>query len=297
MKRMTMLMSAWLAGAACLAPAETPAPSAALPLTPVVVKSPRVNLRAKPSADAEPLGKVAEGAILQAKAFREEWVEVVPPETVELWVHRDFVKDQVVTAEKLSIRTGRSINHSVVGAMARGEKLTVLGEAQDWLRIAPSPAASAWVSRKLVEMQLPGPGDKAVVAEVSAKPLPPVAISALATTATASGAVLTGAGVEAAAFIPEDVKSALIPLDGQGKAVQLEGVLRLVGFGFRHPSRFRLVRLSGRSVETICYVRGNSDQLNGLLDQLLRVQGRQYFVSGADYPVLVPERISPRAAP
>ena len=103
--------------------------------------------------------------------------------------------------------------------------------------------------------------------------------------------------VEPAPYIPEDVKSALVPLEGQGKAVQMEGVLRVVGFGFRHPSRFRLVRLNGRSVETLCYVRGNADQLNGLLDQLLRIQGRQYFVSGADYPVLVPERISPRAAP
>ncbi len=299
MKRMTnLLLSVWLAGLAWPAAAE-PAPAGPTPsLTPVVVKNARVVLRAKPGADAEPAGKVTEGTVLQAKSIREDWVEVVPPEWVELWVHRDFVKDQVVTAEKLSIRTGRSINHSVVGSMVRGEKLSVVSEQQDWLRIAPTPAASVWVSRKLVEVQLSGAAEKPVAVEPAAPPAPlsaPVAISALTTQAQPVGVVASAAGP---AYIPEDIKSALVPLEGQGKAVLQEGVLRLVGFSFRQqPSRYRLVRLNGRSVETLCYVRGNTDQLNGLLEQPLRVQGRQYFVHGADYPVLVPDRISPRAAP
>jgi SH3-like domain-containing protein len=300
MKRTKILLGLWLAGTvAVAAEPAAPAPAAGTALTPVLVKGSRVNLRAKPSADAEPVGKSTEGAVLQAKSVREEWVELVPPESVELWVHRDFVKDGVVTAEKLYIRTGRSINHSVVGTMVRGEKISVIGEQQDWLRIAPTPAASVWITRKLVEVQAPAVPDKAAVTGGGLKPLPPpVAISAVATNATVAVAMPTGAVVAATAFIPEDIQNALIPLEGQGKMVQVEGVLRVIGFSFtRQPSRFRLVRLSGRSVETLCYVRGNSDQLNGLLDQLLRIQGRQYFVSSADYPVLVPERISPRAAP
>ena len=170
MKRMKILLGVWLAGAASLLAAELAPIAVTQALQPVVVKTARVNLRAKPSPDAEPVGKVAEGAILQAKAFHEEWVEVVPPESVELWVHRDFVKDQVVTAEKLSIRTGRSINHSVVGSMVRGEKISVVSEQQDWLRIAPTPAASVWVSRKLVELQLPGDTGKPAAPETPTKP-------------------------------------------------------------------------------------------------------------------------------
>ncbi len=297
---MKFLLALWMLVAVGVAAEPLVATPAAAPvLTPVVVKGTRVNLRAKPSADAEPVGKAAEGVVLQAKSVREEWIELVPPESVELWVHRDFVKDGVVTAEKLYIRTGRSINHSVVGTMVRGEKIAVVGEQQDWLRIAPTPAASVWITRKLVEVQAPAVPEKIAVLDGTAKPLPPpVAISAVATNAGASVAVPAGAVATAATFIPEDIQNALIPLEGQGKVVQVEGVLRVIGFSFtRQPSRFRLVRLSGRSVETLCYVRGNSDQLNGLLDQLLRIQGRQYFISGADYPVLVPERISPRAAP
>lgn len=290
---------AMLLGAAALADATETAVSNPEPtLTPVVVHGARVNLRAKPAADAEPVGKVAEGAVLQAKSFRDDWVEVVPPESVELWVHRDFVKDQTVTAEKLYIRTGRSINHSVVGTMARGEHLTVRGEFQDWLKIAPSPAASLWVSRKLVELQT-APPVKAAEAGPALPPPPPVAITVTETnapTATAGALEQTVAPV-AGDFLPADIKTSLVPLEGQGKVVQLEGVLRVVGFGFRQPSRYRLVRLEGRSVATLCYVRGNSEQLNSLLDQRLLIQGRQYWVHGADYPVIIPERISPRAAP
>lgn len=299
MSWMRKIWGLWLVAVTLEAGAEPVTPVPEPTLTAVVVKGARVNLRAKPAADAEPVGKASEGAVLQAKTFRDEWVEVVPPESVELWVHRDFVKDQVVTAEKLYIRTGRNINHSVVGTMLRGEKLSVLNEMQDWLRIAPTTAASVWVSRKLVELQMPGTSAAATAPTDSvAKPLPPpVAISAVASNAVAPVSVPTGAVVAAQAFIPDDIKSALVPLDGQGKQVEMEGVLRVVGFGFRQPSRFRLVRLNGRSVDTLCYVRGNSDQLNGLLDQLLRIMGRQYFVNGADYPVLVPERISPRTAP
>ena len=257
-------------------------------LTPVIVHGVRVNLRAKPAADAEPVGKAAEGSVLQAKAVRDDWVEVIPPESVELWVHRDFVKDQTVTAEKLYIRTGRSINHSIVGTMVRGEKLTVRGEFQDWLKIAPTPAASLWVSRKLVEVQTNAPPPVAIE---PAKPLPaPVAMIAMDTNA----APLVASNV-ATLYVPTDLK--LVPLEGQGKVVQVEGELRVVGFGFRHPSRYRLVRLNGRSVETLCYIRGNSEQLNSLLDQFLRIQGRQYWVNGVDYPVIIPERITPRATP
>ena len=288
-----------LAGGAMLASAtesNVPEPT----LTPVVVHGTRVNLRAKPAADAEPVSKVAEGVVLQAKSFREDWVEVVPPESVELWVHRDFVKDQTVTAEKLYIRTGRSINHSVVGTMARGEHVTVRGEFQDWIRIAPSPAVSLWVSRKLVEVQ-PSTPEAAAKSPAAKPPPPPTAITAVesnATSATVAAVTSTPAVASAPSdFLPADIKANLVPLEGQGKVVQMEGVLRVVGFGFRHPSRYRLVRLQGRSVETLCYVRGNSEQLSTLLDQFLRIQGRQYWVSGADYPVIIPERISPRTTP
>jgi len=93
--------------------------------------------------------------------------------------------------------------------------------------------------------------------------------------------------------VPEDLK--LIPLEGQGKMVQREGVLRLAGFVFGRPSRYRLVRQEGNRIETLCYVRGNNAQLSTFTGRRLLVRGREYWVQGVRDPVVIPEQIIPRA--
>ncbi|MCX6995828.1 MAG: SH3 domain-containing protein [Kiritimatiellaeota bacterium] len=281
MKRLGLVLG-W-AGLVILAAAQAPAPET----TPVKIRGSRVNLRAKPALDAEPVGQVMAGALLAAKSFRDDWVEVVPPEQTALWVHRDFIKDQAVSAEKLYVRTGPSINHTVVATMLRGERLTVRGEFQDWVKIASPPSASFWVGRKLVE-----------VLPVEKAPAPPPVPAPVNTAQAAVSNAPAVAPVETAPtneYVPRDLN--LVPLAGQGQATQREGVLRLVGFGFHQPRRYRLAKVVGRRVETICYVRGNSAQLNGLLDQYLKIRGREYWVSGSEYPVMVPDRIIPRASP
>ncbi len=306
MKRKWLML--WAAGLVLSAVAQEPAPGT----TPVRVRGSRVNLRAKPAKDAEPLGQVTDGTVLTAKSFRDDWVEIVPPDQVSLWVHKDFIKDQAVSAEKLYVRTGPNINHAMVGTMLRGERLIVRGQAQDWVRIAPPPSASLWVSRALVEVlpgekQPPLAADKAPPSPAIAAPAPvptpvpapvpvPVAPAVTALTAAVGTPVVTTVETTATnEVVPRDLN--LVPLAGQGRVTQREGVLRLVGFGFHHPSRYRLVKLDGRHIETLCYVRGNSSQLSALLDQSLLIRGREYWVSGSEYSLLIPDRITPRAGP
>ena len=288
MKRWALIIAgaAWVLAAA----AQTPETMQ------VRVHGSRVNLRAKPALDAEPLGQVTDGALLTAKSVRDDWVEVVPPEQTALWVHKDFIKDQKVAAEKLYVRTGPSINHTVVATMLRGESLTVRGEFQEWVKIAPPPQASFWVARKLVDVV---PASKAPPQPVSMQPPavpvtnapPPVAVPGV----TNAPVVATVESTATNEVVPGDLN--LVPLAGQGQITQREGVLRLVGFGFHQPSRYRLAKVVGRRVETICYVRGNSAQLNALLDQYLKIRGREYWVSDSKYPVVIPDRIIPRASP
>jgi len=77
-----------------------------------------------------------------------------------------------------------------------------------------------------------------------------------------------------------------------GKAVQYEGTLRRSGFVWRRPSRYRLVRFdaAGRAF-TSCYVLGNETQLAGITGQKLLIKGREYWIQGAQHPVVVPEQI------
>lgn len=268
--------------------------------TRVRVTGQRINLRAKPSLQSEVVGQVADGETLNAKSFQDEWVEVAPPETVDLWVHREFVKDNRVTAVRLYVRAGPGINFSVVGTLGRDAAITPRGDFGEWIKVVPPPGSSLWVNRSYVQALdlekvkaavVPPPAEVAKPAEAApAAPAQPAAVQAPAEEKAASAQEPAPAAQKSR--VPPDLD--LIPVEGQGRSVQREGVLRLAGIVIGRPSRFRLVRYDGNRVETLCYVRGNNSQLNSFLGQRLLIRGREYWVQGVKQPVLIPEQIVPR---
>ncbi len=262
--------------------------------TKVKVVGQRVNLRAKAAPESEVVGQVGEGEILPAKSVGDEWVEVATPDKVDVWVHRDFVKDGVVSANKLFVRGGPGINYSVVGTMGRGEAFSVRGEFGEWLKIAPPASSSLWVSRQFVQVvqpEKPRPPEPRPVARPVPAPVPPPVPPVQLPPPVAPP--VTAAQEPPPVAPPADL--VLIPLEGQGRFVQREGELRMVGFAFSSPSRYRLVRYEGNRTVVICFVRGNNSQLNSFVGQRLLIRGREYWVRGADYPVVIPEQIVPRA--
>ena len=277
--------------------------------TKVKVVGQRVNLRAKADLQAEVVGQIADGEFMTAKSFQDDWVEVMPPESVDLWVHREFIKDNQVMAPKLYVRGGPGINYTIVGTLQRGDTITPKGDFGEWIKIVPPTVCSLWVNRTYVQVVQPektwnilaqkSPPPTAVktlpvvenVAEAPDIYTPPVATATLKTSVPP---VQGPSQPQAITNTPSDL--ALIPLAGQGRIVQRDGILRLSGLVWGRPSRFRLVRYQGSRIEMICYVKGNSSQLNELLGQRLLIRGREYWVQGAKYPVVLPDEIVPRAS-
>jgi len=264
----------------------------------VRVTGQRVNLRAKADLNAEVVGQMSDGDILTAKSFPGEWVEVVPPPGIDLWVHGDFIRDNRVAAKKLHVRGGPGINYSVVGELHRGDTIVRRGDFGEWLKIEPPSGSSLWVNRALVELLQP---EKPKMPAVSTAAKSRVSVKK---SASSDSVVVSRASARTQAEhktagsdeveAPDGLK--LIPLAGQGKQVQREGVLRIVGFIIGRPSRYRLVRQRGTRFETICYVRGNSRQLRSFVGQKLLIRGREYWVKGVDYPVVIPDQIVPMAS-
>ena len=54
--------------------------------------------------------------------------------------------------------------------------------------------------------------------------------------------------------------------------------------------------IASRSVQ-ICFVKGNNSQLQAFIGKRMLIRGREYWVKGVDYPVIVPEQIIPRIEP
>ncbi len=248
-----------------------------------------VNLRAKPEATSEVVAQVSEGDMLAVKSIQAEWVEIVPPESVELWVHQDFVADGKSAASKLNVRAGPGVNYNVVGNLAKGAALTVKGTFGEWVRIAPFPEASLWVSKDFVRLSLPvkkTPPPPPMVAVVTNRP-PPVPV--IAPTATVQAAQDTPP--------PPPADLVLVPLVGQGKLVEREGELKPAPYAMNRPSSFRLAQRVGTRMDTVCYLRGNTQQLQSLMGYRLSVRGREYWVQGVNESIVVVERIEKRPMP
>ncbi len=294
-----------------------------------------VNLRAKPVADAEVVGQVSANDILNSKSMDNEWVEVVPPTNVDLWVFGDFVKGGIIQSrQRVNVRSGPGINFAIVGQLESGASVTLRGAMQDWIKIAPPEACSLWVSRSLVQEvpDLPAQSEPIKVAPAKLEPVkfesvintpdvaPPVKkpdeqpVETTTRTKPASEAVRTPASVilganasesatqqsapipavrdnrETADEAPSDLR--LVPSAAQGEWKQYDGILRPRGVFARTPSRYRLVSYDqdGDS-KTVCYVKGNNDQLSTLINRPMIISGREYWVQKQIYPVLVPDRI------
>ncbi len=292
----------------------------AVPLKIKVLKN-NVNLRTKPNLTAEVVAQVSMNNVLVSKSMNSEWVEIMPPTNVDFWVLGDYVKDGVIQCrQNVNIRSGPGINFAIVGQLAPDKKVTVRGLFTEWVKIAPPEVCSLWISRSLVEMvadkpakpkpikvklaqvepvktkaAAPAPAKKAVdkpikkalsLQHAPKRKMVPVT-QAMNDTATS---VAAKEQPVVAADAPPDLD--LIPSLGQGQWKQYDGTLRPRGVFFRTPSRFRLVSYDqdGHSA-TVCYVKGNNDQLSTLINRPMIISGREYWVKRQNYPVLIPERI------
>ncbi len=280
------------------------------------IKADRVNLRAKPDTSSEVVAQANAEDRLAVVSVRDEWVEVVPPDAVDVWTHTDFVKDGVSTVSALNLRAGPGINYSIVGTVGRGGAVAVRGQFGEWLKVAPTHA-TLWVSRPFVDIVSPVAAVGAPVPVVSpsvvseppppaepalelpmlppAEPAPPVTampLSELPPAPPISPVVAPAPGAAIAVPPPPDLR--LVPLEGQGRSVSREGELKPAPFLFGRPSAYRLVKKEGVQLVTVCYIRGNSAQLNSLMNEQLTVFGREYWVQGVKQPVVVLERIERR---
>ncbi|MBP7274877.1 MAG: SH3 domain-containing protein [Kiritimatiellae bacterium] len=275
-----------------------------------VVRGDRVNLRAQPVSTSEVLGQVNTGTQLLVRSVRDGWMEVAIPEALDVYAHKDFIQDGVVTASPLNLRAGPGINYSRVGSIPKGTRVAARGALGEWIRLAPPESASAWVSVDWVTFEQPKPvppppEEPAFVptappAVSSSRPetqrRPPSAILQGPTAAPVGAPALqpaaapAAAGLGAGVTLPADLD--LAPVARQGAVVVREGRIFSPAFSFRRPSRFQLLTGPANDARMTCYLRGNRAQMMELEGRLLRIQGREFWVRGHDHPVVVIEQIT-----
>ncbi len=269
-------------------------PSAAEKPSSARVVGDRVNLRAKPELTSEVIGQVMDGDSLAVLDVQDEWIRVVPPDSLEFWVHRDFVDGDKVTTRKLNVRAGAGINYNVVGMLSRGDSIERRGTFGEWIKIAPVDQSSVWVSKSLVELTYPSqPLPPPPVAEPIPAPAPSTAGEPAERTPVFTPPPPEPVVEEGARIAVDPLEGLeLIPLAGQGRTVQREGrIKRSPWLFFDKPAPYRLVRRHGNKIETICFLKGNSTQLEALEGETLVVHGKEYWVEGVKQPLILIETI------
>jgi hypothetical protein len=247
----------------------------------VEVTGNRVSLRAAPELNSVFLDRAMKGdSLVLADDSNAEWLGVFPPESVDLWVHSEFIRDNKVVPEQLNIRSGPSLNHSVVGVVERAQELTIRGEVAGWLRIAPPKGSVAWISRQYAEIV--GAAKEPVIS-ITVEPAPePETVQVVKTVSQPEiNVVMTAtAGLSG---LPEALEPD--PAKNQGSQITLSGILR--------PAGGLLYKLVNPDIEgtTVCYVRGNAEQTKELEGQALTIMGRSYWALDLDLPFIRPLKI------
>ncbi len=255
-----------------------------------VLKS-NVNLRAKPNIHSETVGQVSEKDELLAIRFTNEWVEIVPPQSIDLWVLGDYVNGGVIAGDNVNVRAGAGINFNIVGRLAKGENVTVRGEKGLWVSIAPPEKSSLWIHSVLVEV-IPVPPEEEEAESVEKDGSVEVVEGGQGDPVTGHVEMEDSEGTGTDLAVPPPADLDLVESPYQGQRRQYEGLLRPRSFLARSPSKYRLIAYDERNrAVTLCFIKGNEVQLKSLLNRHMVVTGRVYWVRRSEYPVLVPDRI------
>ncbi len=244
----------------------------------VHVTGERVSLRAGPEITAVLLDRaMTDDELILKDNDNPDWVGVIPPETIDLWVHRDFLDKGLVIPAKLNVRSGASLSHRVVGVLTNGQSVMVRGETADWVRIAPTSNTTVWISRDYAEIILSEPLDplESVVEIEETEEIENIV----------STPKIETADIDLLSVI--DVPDPLMPdpTKEQGIEAQFSGIL--------YPTDSILYRLMDSKFGqlTVCYVRGNRAQMNAFAQLPLKLTGKSYWAKELETPILVPQKL------
>ena len=314
----------------------------------VEITGTRVNLRAAPKGDAEVVAQADYGDRLALHgSLSDPWVAVAVPESCDLWIRSDLLRNGEIAVDRARLRAGAGVNHTDVGILGRGTRLTVRGTFGDWTKVAPpqDPAVSVYVTNLYVRAVASAPAPRPAPPPPAAQPAPPppqpapspapAPVAPLVVPVEPTPVVEPAAPVALHDVVPAAAPEAQVPrrdapapppqadkgrrqtLLGSGPAEDAPPVgpakipssrlrsgiaqalpgayagtlARSPRFG-AHPTRFRLVRFdpAGEPV-TVCYVYGNTRQLDAMKGQSLTVTGAVYWFRDTELPTVFAQEI------
>ena len=241
----------------------------------------RVSLRAKPDINSDLLDRAMRGEEMEFFEKTNGWIAVQAPESMDFWVAGEYVVNGITQPEKLNVRSGPSLNYSVVAVLNKGDAVSLRGEFNDWLKIAPPQGSRVWISEdfaEVIEPPRPEPMIETIPEpELVVEPAPEPEVES----STEPAPVVESEQDELPPLILVMDKS-----KPQGTYDEIPGVLRRA-----NPGLYKLVLLADGFEEPICLVRGKESQMERYLNRSMLLKGKVYWAKDIDLPIIQPEKI------
>ena len=123
------------------------------------VNADTLNVRKSPSSTSTVMGKLTKGTSVAIFSRQNNWVEIGYA-NLKGWVSSEFIstqtgvkKDNVtnntsgtVTASNLSVRSGPSLNSSIIGTVSYGQSFVIVEETNNWVKIEFKSGSFGWIA-------------------------------------------------------------------------------------------------------------------------------------------------------
>lgn len=112
----------------------------------------QVNIRAGHGLNFEILGQLNKDASVTVVGERYGWYKIKLPKEALSFVHKRYIDNGVVKANRLRVRAGKGINYNVLGILKKAQAVSVLEEDGDWLRIVPPDNCFGWINKEFLRL-------------------------------------------------------------------------------------------------------------------------------------------------
>ena len=228
----------------------------------VVITGNRVSIRLSPSIQGELLDRAMVGDHFSSVTESNGWQGITAPDFISAWVHSDYISNNIVLPKKLNVRIGPNKNYGVLTVLSEGQKINQLEIFNEWIKINPPSNSVVWISNDFVSNVV-----KIVKIEPTKKPIE----------------------IQEKELIGYDNDN-LISLSFNLKETKEQGLFSEFQ-GKLSVSKYGLYKFISENNEDVCFVRGRKYQLEPLINNLLLLSGKKYFIDDLELPILQPNTI------
>ena len=227
----------------------------------VVITGNRVSIRLSPSIKGELLDRAMLGDHFSSVTESNGWQGISAPDFISAWVHSDYVSNNIVLPKKLNVRIGPNKNYGVLAILSEGQEVNQIEVFNEWIKINPPSNSVVWISKDFVSNVI-----NIVKIESSEE----------------SNEILEEELIENT-VITTNFSFDLNVNKEQGLLSEFQGRLSI--------SKYGLYKLTSENGEDICFIRGRKYQLEPLINNLLLLSGKKYFIDDLELPILQPNTI------